>query len=198
MLDLPDPPDLQDIIVQRVTLDLSDLLDLPDLPDLRDIMVLRALQDRLDTWFSGSSWTIWVLGTQVPPGSGASSCVFKTLSNPGMQASSFSQQEITATEQNVCWVEDCESWLCLILFDSDKKITILLKITLQNIDTNENIYWSKELSKCSKASLKVRKLSHRPHRFWESKLISSLLSLKSSSSWKQKRKIENLRQLVSK
>ena len=48
MLDLPDPPDLQDIIVQRVTLDLSDLLDLPDLPDLRDIMVLRALQDRLD------------------------------------------------------------------------------------------------------------------------------------------------------
>ena len=48
MLDLPDPPDLQGIIVQRVTLDLSDLLDLPDLPDLRDIMVLRALQDRLD------------------------------------------------------------------------------------------------------------------------------------------------------
>ena len=126
-------------------------------------------------------------GTQVPPGSGASSCVFKTLYNPGMQASSFSQQEITATEQNVCWVEDCESWLCLIVFDSDKKITILLKITLQNIDTYENIYWSKELSKCSKASLKVRKLSHRPHRFWESKLISSLLSLKSPSSWKQKK-----------
>ena len=35
---------------------------------------------------------------------------------------------------------------------------------------------SKELSKCPKASLKVRKLSHRPQRFWESKLISSLLS----------------------
>ena len=126
-------------------------------------------------------------GTQGPPGPGAISCVFKTLSSLGMRASSISQQEITATEQNVCWVEDCESWFCLILFDSDKKITILLKITLRNIDTYDNIYWSKELSNCSKASLKVRKLSHRPHRCWESKLISSLLSLKSPSSWKQKK-----------
>ncbi|CAH3166396.1 unnamed protein product [Pocillopora meandrina] len=39
-------------------------------------------------------------GTQGPPGPGASSCVFKTLSSPGMGASSFSREEVTATEQN--------------------------------------------------------------------------------------------------
>ena len=42
---MPDLPDLQDIMVQRVTLDLPDLLDFPD---LLDIMALRALQDDLD------------------------------------------------------------------------------------------------------------------------------------------------------
>ena len=40
-----DLPDLQDIMVQRVTLDLPDLLDLLD---LQDLMALRALQDDLD------------------------------------------------------------------------------------------------------------------------------------------------------
>ncbi|CAH3166372.1 unnamed protein product, partial [Pocillopora meandrina] len=39
-------------------------------------------------------------GTQGPPGPGASSCVFKTLSSPGMSAASIARQEITATEQN--------------------------------------------------------------------------------------------------
>nr|XP_058943434.1 collagen alpha-1(XVII) chain-like [Pocillopora verrucosa] len=39
-------------------------------------------------------------GTQGPPGPGASSCVFKTLSSPGMAASSIARQEITATEPN--------------------------------------------------------------------------------------------------
>ena len=36
---------------------------------------------------------------------------------------------------------------------------ILLKITLRHINTQDNIYQAKELSKCRKASLKVIKLS---------------------------------------
>ena len=41
-------------------------------------------------------------GTLGPPGPGAISYVFKTLSSLGMRASPISQQEIAATEQNVC------------------------------------------------------------------------------------------------
>ena len=92
-------------------------------------------------------------GIQGPLGLGASSCVFNTLSSTGMAANSIAQQEITATEPDVIWVEDCES--CLILTKN-----VLLKIALRHISTWDNIYRSKELSKCRKASLKVIKLSY--------------------------------------
>ena len=42
-------------------------------------------------------------GTQGPPGPGASSCVFKTSSSPGMTADPAATQEVQVTEPNVSY-----------------------------------------------------------------------------------------------
>ena len=116
-------------------------------------------------------------GTQGPSGPGASSCVFKTLSSRGMVASSFTREQISAIEPNVSWGEDCKS--CLILKKKKKK-NLLSKITLAHVNTYDKIYRSRELSKVVKLHLNSANIvfifSHRLHWFWESKLISSLLS----------------------
>ena len=71
-----------------------------------------------------------------------------------MAANSIAQQEITATEPNVSLVEYCEKEIYYC------KRNILLQIALRHINTGDNVYQSKELSKRRKASPWAIKLSY--------------------------------------
>ena len=180
-----DLPDLQDIMAQR-----GRTLDLPDLPDLRDIMVLRALQDRQDYLV----FRVFVdhLGSMVP----------RVHLDPGPVPAFIRPYLALACQQpqspdkklqrrNKTYVE-----LKIVKVDWFWQKNVLLKSALRHINTWDNIYRSKELSNCRTASLRVIKLSYyfltidRIDFELKSKLISSLLSLKSPSSWNKRK--ENL------